>query len=440
MIRPRPALVALCLSQLVIALDYNATFVALPGIAADLGLAPAAGQWIVNAYGLSFAALLLPAGRLVDVLGSGRAFAVAGLAYAAGAVLAGAGPTFGALVAARALEGAAAALLFPATVAALGDAFPVPRDRLRALAAWGATGAAAGAVGVVAAGVLLDRTGWRALFLVLGALAGAAAVAGLGALPRRPPRRRVGDVPGGVLATAAVALLAAALAGRHGAVPAVLSLLLATAFLGWERRAPDPLLPARLVALPVLRAAAVIAFGFMAAFGAQVHLFVTHFSAGGRGAAADGAIALLPLTVAVLAGTRLGGWAVARRGADRVAGAALVTGAAALTACGACVSAGLAPLLPVAMAIDGLAQGACWTALWALVADAERAEAGTAAGCVATCQQLGGACGLAALVPLIAETHRLADGFLLLATVLVATAAGAGALAGGRVLSLDRRG
>ncbi|MFE1070577.1 MFS transporter [Streptomyces sp. NPDC058783] len=203
-----------CAAQFMVVLDVSVVNVALPSIRSSLGFTPADLSWVVNAYGLAFAGLLLLGGRLADVLGYRRSF-VLGLALFSGASLVGglaASP--GALVAARAAQGAGAALLAPATLTVLTGTFPEGPSRTRALATWTAVGVAGGATGNLIGGALTEYLSWRWILLVNVPVGAMGALAGVRLLPgkRDGGSRPRPDVAGATLATAGIAALTFALA------------------------------------------------------------------------------------------------------------------------------------------------------------------------------------------------------------------------------------
>lgn len=163
---PRLTLLACCLSFFMVILDGAVVNAALPAIGADLGCSPAASLWVVNASGLAFAALLLPAGALGDRLGARRVFAAGLGLFTAASAACGLAPTLEALLVARALQGAGAAALTPGSLALLAHAFPDPRGRARAFGLWGAVGGLAMAGGPVLGGVVADWLGWHSVFLI----------------------------------------------------------------------------------------------------------------------------------------------------------------------------------------------------------------------------------------------------------------------------------
>jgi MFS family permease len=198
------ALALLATAQLILALDYSIVNVALPEIGPSLGFTGARVQWVISAYALTYGGFLLLGGRAADLLGRRRvwigALVVFGLASVAGGLAVE--PVL--LVASRALQGAAGAFLFPATLALVDSTFAEGPERTRAIAVWGSAGASGLALGVLAGGVLTGLFSWRAVFFVNVPIAialVALAPTFLQGQTRSPSRRRF-DLPGAFLVTA----------------------------------------------------------------------------------------------------------------------------------------------------------------------------------------------------------------------------------------------
>src|SRR5215217_8125144 len=173
-------------------LDVTIVNVAFPDIERDFaGASQADLSWVLNAYNIVFAALLVPAGRVADLVGRRRMFLIGVTAFVAASVLCGVASSPEGLVAARVLQAAAGAILVPTSLALLLPEFP-PERRATAVAIWSATGAVAAALGPSLGGVLVDQLGWRWVFF-------ANVPIGLAALvPARRILRETRD-PGGVL-------------------------------------------------------------------------------------------------------------------------------------------------------------------------------------------------------------------------------------------------
>src|SRR3954453_24255368 len=201
-------LVSLLLAAFVINLDITIVNVALPTLVRELHASNSQLQWVVDAYSLVFAALILAAGSLSDRLGR-KGFLLAGLTvFGIASILGGLTSTAGQLIAARCVMGLGAAMIFPATLSLISNVFTERGERARAIGLWGASAGAAIALGPIVGGWLLERFSWQSIFLVMApvAAAGAALVAASVPTSRAPAAPRT-DVPGLVLSSAAMASL-----------------------------------------------------------------------------------------------------------------------------------------------------------------------------------------------------------------------------------------
>lgn len=254
------ALVVIAAAQLMIVLDATIVNVALPQMQQALGFGGANLQWIVTAYSLTFGSLLLLGGRLGDLYGRRRIFITGVLIFALASLLGGFATSDWWLLAARALQGAGAALAAPTALALIATTFPSGAPRNRALGVWAGMAGAGGAVGLLLGGVLTTYVSWRWVFFVnvpIGLI-----VAGLASFALTPTARlhRRLDIPGVVTSTAGLGLLVYGLtraaAGPDGvshwgdaATIAALaaSAILLVAFIFIERRTPYPELPLHLL-------------------------------------------------------------------------------------------------------------------------------------------------------------------------------------------------
>src|SRR6266705_5070282 len=169
-------LVSLLLAAFVINLDITIVNVALPTLVRDLHASNSQLQWIVDAYNLVFAALLLAAGSLSDRVGR-KGMLLAGLGVFGGASLVGGlMSTPGQLIVARCVMGLGAAMIFPATLSLISNVFTERAERARAIGLWGATIGAAIALGPIVGGWLLERSSWSAIFFAMGPVAALAAL------------------------------------------------------------------------------------------------------------------------------------------------------------------------------------------------------------------------------------------------------------------------
>jgi EmrB/QacA subfamily drug resistance transporter len=413
-------LALLAFANLIGALDQYIVVVALPDIGRDLGYSAQTLQSVISAYAVASGGFLLLGGRAADLLGPRRVF-ITGLALYAGASLAGGlASTPEALLAARAVQGLGGALVFPATLALVNTTFAEGRERNRALAVWGGTGAAGLVVGVLLGGVLTHALGWEAVFFVNVPLASLAALSALAVLPadRERDRARGFDIPGAVTATFGVTLLVFALVQgpKLGwTSPGILASFVAAALLLGalvmiERRSRDPLVPPRLVTNRNLATASAIAFLFTATFGSVLYFLTLYFqNVHGYDALETGLGFLLP-TGFVLAGSALAGRLVTRCGLRASLVAALATGAVGALALGLAISpdgsyAALVPGLILLSIADGLVFTTMFIAAGTGVADGEQ---GVASAIVTTSTAVGAAVGLAVLV-LVANSGTVGE-------------------------------
>ncbi len=198
-----------CLAQFMVVLDISIVNVALPRMKTGLHLSTGGLQWVVNAYTLTFAGLLMLGGRAADLFGRRRVFLLGLGLFTTFSLLGGLAQGGAWLIAARALQGAAGAVLAPATLSLLTTTFPGAAERRRALGAWSATAASGAAIGVLAGGVLTDVLDWRWVLFVNVPVGLALLAAAVWALPesRATGASRRLDVPGAALLTAAMTLL-----------------------------------------------------------------------------------------------------------------------------------------------------------------------------------------------------------------------------------------
>ncbi|MFE5005226.1 DHA2 family efflux MFS transporter permease subunit [Streptomyces sp. NPDC056696] len=440
---------AACAGQFLVVLDVSVVNVALPSMRADLGLSATGLQWVVNAYSIAFAGFMLLGGRAGDLFGRKRMFLV-GLGLFTLASLAGGLAQEGwQLLAARAVQGLGAAVLAPSTLTILTSAVPEGAARARAIATWTAVGAGGGAAGGLVGGVLTEGLDWRWVLLInvpLGALVFTAAARWIQESKAGGERRL--DLPGAVLVTAGTATLAYGVvqteAEGWGAaatlIPLGVALALIVTFLAVEARTRLPLMPLGL--FRVRAVAAANAAMFVCGMGSfAMWFFMTLYAQNVLGyTPIEAGLALVPSSLAVVAGSKIAPRLMRRAGARAVAvSGVLVTTAgfawqSTMSSHGGYVTAIMLPGM-VMMAGAGLAM----TPLASLATSgAAPGDAGLVSGLVNTSRTLGGSLGLAILSTVAAgrsgggtgaedltdgyaAAFRWGAGILLVAVVLLVT-------------------
>jgi EmrB/QacA subfamily drug resistance transporter len=259
------ALALIVTAQFMVVLDVAVVNVALPSIKADLGFSEAGLQWVVSAYAIVFGGTLLLGGRLADLFGRRRMFVGGLILFAVTSLLCGLAWSAGSLVAFRAVQGLAGALLAPAALSLLMTTFTEGRERNLALGIYGAASGSGAAVGVLLGGIISSYLTWSWIFFVNVPVGVAAALLApvLLAESRASLGHRHFDLAGATTVTAGLMLFVYALtrASTDGWTAASTLGLIAVSIglIGWfawiEHSSPWPLLPLRLFRLPTLAAA-----------------------------------------------------------------------------------------------------------------------------------------------------------------------------------------
>lgn len=399
-------LVAVCLGTFMLLLDVTIVNVALPSMASDMRTSFGSLQWVVDAYTVTLAALVLGTGSVADVVGHRRTYLAGLVVFALSSLACGAAPSPGALIAARTAQGLGAAAMLATTFALLNAGY-TGRRRGVAYGIWGAVAGGASAIGLFVGGVLTDALSWRWVFFVnlpTTALAIALAVAVLGETPTQ--RRRI-DVLGVVTFGAASGTLTDGLirANAHGwGAPGTWGLLVAAglllaAFVGVEARADHPMIDLHLTRngafVGVMVGALLLTFS---AFGSYAYTSIWLQSVLGLSAVQAGLTAAPLSAVAFTVSSRVGRHLHTAHPGPIIGVGLLLVGAGGLTTATLLHgSAGWASLIPGAV-VAGVGVGLATPTLGAAAAAAVPVErTGMAAGALNTMRQLGFTLGVAVL-------------------------------------------
>jgi EmrB/QacA subfamily drug resistance transporter len=419
---PKTALLLIvCLAQFMVILDISIVNVALPSIHSGLGFSTTGLQWVVNAYTLTFAGLLMLGGRCADLLGRRNVF-IAGTALFSFASLACAlSSSQGMLLGARALQGVGGAVLSPATLSIVTSSFQAGPERNRAVGMWGAMGALGGSSGALLGGVLTQGLGWPAIFAVnvpLGAIVIAMGLRLISGERERGATRNF-DVAGAVLITAGLVSVTYGIVrtdtlgwGSPGVLGPLLAGLVLLGLFGLveARLAKAPLIPLSIMRFVQLRISNIVVTLLYAGF-FPVWFFLTlyvqevlHYDA------IEAGLSFLPMTLSIFAASTLAPRLVGRLGPRIV-----ITGGMSVATLGMLLLVGVAPggsyvgsVLPGAL-LAAVGMGfslvpATIVAMQCLPAS----QSGIGSGLLNTSRLMGGALGLA-ILSTIADAQTRAD-------------------------------
>ena len=413
----RHVLVATSLSYVVVVLDTSIVNVALQPISDALAADITGLQWVINAYTLAFASLLLTGGLLGDRFGAKRIYGLGLLLFALASALCRLASGLPALVAARVLQGVGAALLVPCSLMLINSAYPHAHQRASAIGVWAGCGGMAMAAGPLVGGVLIELLGWRSIFLINVpiALLGVWLSTRIAQSPPLAPNRHLdltGQVAGSVaLATSVAVLIEGARLGWHSPWVYCAVLLAAAAWWGFlriEHRHPDPMLPLQYLRDPLFAGAAFLSWASALVFYGVFFLLSLYFQAHRGWSPLDTGLAFLPLTAMVTLGSFTSGRLTRALGVSRVliAGFTLYT----FGFLGLFSLAGNTPYWRVALCYPALGLGAglitpAATAM--LMGVVDRGRAGVAAGMLNASRQCGSVFGVAIFGALLTSIQPL---------------------------------
>jgi len=394
-----------CMSLLIVAMDNTIVNIALPSIRRDLHASLSGLQWTIDAYVIVIASLLLLSGSTADRLGRRRTFQVGLLLFVAGSLLCSLAPSLGWLIGARALQGVGGSMLNPVAMSIITNVFTDPRERARAIGAWGAVVGISLALGPIVGGALTQSVGWRAIFWINVPIGLAAVVLTALFVPEsRAPRPRRIDPVGQLLVIVALASLTYAIiegprAGWSSAQSVGLFALAALALAGLllhEPRRADPLIELRFFRSAPFSGATLIAVSAFAAFSGFLFLNTLYLQDVRGYSALDAGLCTLPMAAAALAASLLSGRIVGARGPRLplfLAGGCMAASSVVLTTLTA--STPLALLLCV-YAVFGVGFGTVNAPItYTAVSGMPDNQAGVAAAVASTSRQVGQALGVA---------------------------------------------
>ena len=424
----------------VVQLDVTIVNVALPRLSIDLTASVPGLQWVVDAYSLVFAVLLLSAGVMGDRLGAKRAYLIGLAGFALASAACGAAQTATQLIAARAVQGIGAALLVPPSLALLNHACAHDAKlRAKAIGLWTAAAGVSIAAGPIVGGLLLSWLGWRSIFFVNLPLCmiGMLMTLRVAETPRKPQQHL--DLGGQLLAIAALTCLTAAvieigpLGIRHPLVLGgfALTVISTVLFVRVEGRVTQPMLPLSFFHLPNFSPAVLFGIAVNLTYYGLIFILSLYLQHICRYTATQAGLAFLPLTATFVVANLISGWMVGHYGSrlPMLLGALIgACGFALLTRLDA-HSSYLAMLAPFVMIPSGMGLGVP-AMTTAILASVEKTWSGTASAVLNAARQAGGAIGVAAfgalvtggdlhIVPGMHAAAWLSSGLLVTASVVV---------------------
>ncbi len=404
----------MCLSLLLIVMDNTIVNVALPTLQRDLDASTTQLQWVVDAYILVFAGLLLTMGSLGDRFGRRGALAIGLSVMGTASILSSFANSADQLIATRALMGVGGALIMPATLSIITNVFTDRRERAQAIAIWSATAGAAVAIGPVTGGWLLEHFWWGSVFLVNVPVVVVALVLGQLFVPTsRDPAARPIDVVGALLSIAGLVVLVWAIIEGPGGWtdPEILgAFALAAVLLGvfvlWERRVRFPMLDISFFRNPRFSAASgAIMLTFFAMFGSL--FLLTQFLQSILGyTPLEAGIRLLPMAGVMLVISPLSAKLVERIGSKVVVATGLSVGAVGLILASRLTAGASYPEVLVSLVV--LAAGLALVmppATESIMGSLPLAKAGVGSAVNDTTRQVGGALGVAVLGSVMSSTY-----------------------------------
>lgn len=411
---PRGTLLASAKGFAVVLLDVSVVNVALEALRQEFSTDIAGLQWVVNAYTLAFAALLLTSGALGDRIGARRMFLGGFTLFTLSSLLCGLANSLELLIAARLVQGVGAALLVPNSLSMLQKAFQHVEARNRAVGWWGAVGALSLAAGPVLGGILVTHLGWRSIFLVNLPIG----IIGIFLTLRHAARDGAGhqrslDWPGQAAAALARATLTASLieAGTRGwgntwVQAGLLTFVLALgSFLWIESHTKAPMLPLALFRVPMFTVSSVSGVVVNFAYYGLVFVLSLFFQIQQQLSPQQAGFAFLPMTIVLIGANIVAGRLITRLGARRlmVLGLSLASVGYLLMLLASLDGRYALLIVPMLMAGSGIAL-TIPTMTNATLSSVDQSRAGIASGVLNSARQVGGMLGVAVFGYLVRDT------------------------------------
>ncbi|WP_399477520.1 MFS transporter [Streptomyces sp. TRM68367] len=419
-----------------ITLDTTVVNVALPSIGAQWDGQVSALQWVVTAYTLLFAALLLSAGAISDRVGASRAFTIGLSVFTLMSALCGLAPSLDVLIIARAIQGAGAAVMMPASLALVRQAYDDPSLRARGIAWWTAGGGAAVAAGPVVGGALTTGLGWRWIFFI-NIPVGIVALIGMLRAPRSPRGQAPMDPAGQITAVLALAALVFAVinAGSSGWTdPATIAgfavaVIAAAVFLIAESRQSNPAVPLTMFRNPAVAVCTSAGLALNLGYYGLVFVFTIFFQEHRGASALMAGLMFIPMTAFTTLVNLLAGKLTNRHGPRFPLIIGQIIQTLGILGLLFVTEDTPTPLLLVLLVPLGIGGGLAIPPLTtAMLESVPHERAGLASGVLSAARQFGGAIGVALLGALIADSAHFMTGMrislIIGAALLVATTLG----------------
>jgi EmrB/QacA subfamily drug resistance transporter len=433
------------LGLFMVALDTLVVATALPVLRTDLSASLADLEWTVNTYNLTFACLLLTGAALGDRFGRRRMFCVGLFVFTVASAAAALAPSVGALIAARAAQGAGAAIVMPLTLTLVSEAFPLEK-RGAAIGLWGGIAGLAVAAGPVVGGAVIDGIDWHWIFWLNVPLGLVLMPLGASRLTESYGTRLQLDIPGLVLAAAGAlgltwGLVRASAAGWGSAEVLgsfVAGVALVTAFLTWERRAPHPMLPLELFHRRGFSTANAVSFFMCAALFGALFLITQFLQTALGNSPLEAGLRILPWTATPMVVAPVAGALADRYGTRPFMACGLALQAIGLGWVALIAAPGMGYAeLGVALVVAGVGISMCFpTVANAVVSSVPPEEAGVASGTNSALRELGGVFGVAVLAAVFAHQGVYASPHAFVDRFTTAMWVGAGLSALGIVAAL----